>query len=257
VTLARLSEEKAVREKYAAIAEAAGLAATPQIRNVATAAGNLLQRPRCWYFRSEQFPCLKKGGSECFAQEGENDYHAVFGNDTCAAVHPSSLAVPLVAFGTAIELTGPKGVRTVPLESFFTAPDIDVQRENALGPGELITSIRTPLTGATTRSAYVKIGEKESFDWPLAEVAVVLHQESGTAKRASIVLGAAAHVPHRARSAEAILTGKKITPESAGAAGRAAMEKATPLSRNAYKIPIFETAIRRAILAAAGVKEGA
>lgn len=257
VTLARLSEEKAVREKYAAIAEAAGLAATPQIRNVATAAGNLLQRPRCWYFRSEQFPCLKKGGQQCFAQEGENDYHAIFANETCAAVHPSSLAVPLVAFGASIVLAGPKGTRTVPLETFFTPAETDVTRENSLGAGELITSIVAPTPEEGTVSAYVKIAGKESFDWPIAEVAVVLRRQGGIVRRASIVLGAAAHAPMRSRAAEAALEGLPITAESAAAAGRAAMSKATPLRDNAYKVPIFEVALRRAVLGAAGARGGA
>jgi len=257
VTLGRLSEERIVLEHYAAVAQAAGAAATPQIRNMATAGGNLLQRPRCWYFRSEQFPCLKKGGQQCFAQEGENDFHAIFGNETCAAVHPSSLAAPLVAFDAAIVLTGPKGARTVPLESFFTPAEADVTRENSLAAGELITSIEAPPPEAGTGSAYVKIAEKESFDWPISEVAVVLRRRGGIVERASIVLGAAAHTPLRSRAAEAALEGSAITAESAAEAGRAAMSKATPLRSNAYKVPIFEVAIRRAILAAAGMKGGA
>jgi len=254
VTLARLGEDKSVREHYAAIAQSADAAATPQIRNMATAAGNLLQRPRCWYFRSELFPCLKKGGEQCFAQDGENEHHAVFGNDTCAAVHPSSLAVPLVAFGAAIEVAGAKGSRSVPLETFFTTPDADVRRENSLGAGELITAIQVPRQPTGTRSAYVKIAEKESFDWPIAEVAVVLSIQGTSVVRASIVLGAAAHVPLRAKAAEEAIAKKSITEASATAAGKAAMEKATPLANNAHKIPIFEVAIRRALLAAAGAR---
>jgi xanthine dehydrogenase YagS FAD-binding subunit len=257
VTLGRLGEERIVRDRYAAISEAAEAAATPQIRNMATAGGNLLQRPRCWYFRSEQFPCLKKGGQQCFAQEGENDYHAIFANETCAAVHPSSLAVPLVAFGASIVLAGPKGTRTVPLETFFTPAETDVTRENSLGAGELITSIVAPTPEEGTVSAYVKIAGKESFDWPIAEVAVVLRRQGGIVRRASIVLGAAAHAPMRSRAAEAALEGLPITAESAAAAGRAAMSKATPLRDNAYKVPIFEVALRRAVLGAAGARGGA
>ena len=256
VTLARLADQKVVRDRYRAIAEAAALAATPQIRNVATAGGNLLQRPRCWYFRNEQFPCFKKGGAECFAQEGENEYHAIFANDTCAAVHASSLAVALVAFNAAIDLAGPKGTRTVPLEGFFTAASVDVERENALALDEILTAIRVPRASFATASAYVKIAEKESEDWPLAEVAVVLDRQGPVAGRASIVLGSAAHTPLRSKAAEAVLTGKTVTEELAAAAGRAAVEGATPLSGNAYKIPIFETAVKRAILAAAGRKGG-
>ena len=257
VTLARLAEQKIVRERYRALADAATHAATPQIRNVATAGGNLLQRPRCWYFRNERFPCLKKGGAECFAQEGENEYHAIFANDTCAAVHASSLGVALVAFNAAIDLAGPKGTRTVPLEGFFTPASIDVSRENALAAGEILTRIHVPGTSAGTTSAYVKIAQKESQDWPLAEVAVVLDRQGTVARRASIVLGAAAHTPLRAKGAEAVLAGKVVTEETAAAAGRAAVAGATPLRDNAYKIPIFETAVKRAILAAAGLTGGA
>lgn len=251
-TLARISEDRSVLQGWPALAEAAAAAATPQIRNVATAGGNLLQRPRCWYFRSDLFPCRKKGGEICFAQDGENDYHALIDNGACAAVHPSSLAVPLVAFGATIDLVSAKGKRSVPLESFFTPADADVTRENSLQAGEVLTAIRVPALPAGARSAYVKIAEKESFDWPIAEVAVTVAREGTTVRRASIVLGAAAHTPWRAREAEAALTGKALGAQSAAAAGEAAMRKATPLSRNAYKVPIFQVAVRRALLAAGG-----
>jgi xanthine dehydrogenase YagS FAD-binding subunit len=251
-TLARISEDRSVLQGWPALAEAAAAAATPQIRNVATAGGNLLQRPRCWYFRSELFPCRKKGGEICFAQDGENDYHALIDNGTCAAVHPSSLAVPLVAFGATIDLVSGKGKRSIPLESFFTPAGADVTREHSLQAGEILTAIRVPPLPAGARSAYVKIAEKESFDWPIAEVAVTLAREGTTVRRASIVLGAAAHTPWRAKEAEAALSGKELTARSAAAAGEASMRQATPLSRNAYKVPIFQVAVRRALLAAGG-----
>jgi xanthine dehydrogenase YagS FAD-binding subunit len=250
VTLARLAESPATA-RYPAIADAAANAATPQIRNMATVGGNLLQRPRCWYFRQEAFPCLKKGGTVCFALAGENQYHAIFHNSVSAIVHPSSTATPLVALGATIALTGPKGDRPVKLEDFFVLPEKNIKRENSLGDGELLTAIRVPAPAAGTKMAYGKEGEKESFDWPIAEVAVVLEMNGSTCKRASIVLGAAAPIPYRAVAAEKALAGKPIDETTARAAAKAAMQGASPLEGNSYKIPVFETVIRRTILAAA------
>jgi xanthine dehydrogenase YagS FAD-binding subunit len=245
VTLAQLDTHSAVRGSYPALSDAAGHAATPHIRNVATIGGNILQRPRCWYFRNEQFHCRKKGGTRCFAQDGENDYHAIFDNRTCAIVHPSAVSVALVAYGATLELTGKKGKREVAIEQFFVKPDEDVHRENRLGEDELLTAIRIPKPSAAAKSAYMKLGEKESFDWPLAEVAVVL------GPKPAVILGAAAPVPWRAQSAERVLAGNPVNEESARAAAKAALQGASPLANNFYKLPIFEAVVRRTILAAA------
>ncbi len=251
VTLSQIEEHPIIRKKYAAISEAAGRAATPQIRNMATVGGNLVQRPRCWYFRSEDFHCRKKGGKHCFAQDGENEYHAIFDNRTCAIVHPSGLAVPLVALDARIEITSKKGKRDVRLEEFFTSPDHDVTRENIIQSDELITGITVPPTDA--RTAYYKQGEKESFDWPIADVAVALSMRGSSCGKASIVLGAAAPYPYRAKAAEAKLNNAVVSEDTARAAAREAMTNATPLANNGYKIPIFEAIIRRTILRAAGI----
>jgi xanthine dehydrogenase YagS FAD-binding subunit len=256
-TLAELDAHPVVRQKFTALADAAGHAATPQIRNVATLGGNLLQRPRCWYFRSEDFHCRKKGGSVCYAQEGENRYHAVFGNELCAIVHPSATATALVALEARIELTGPTGKREIALEDFFLTPEEDVRRENKLGEKELITGVRVPSPTHPMRTAYLKQGEKESFDWPLADVAVALDLTGGVCRVASVILGAAAPVPLRASGAERALVGKAVNEETARDAAKRAIEGATPLAQNAYKLPIFETLVRRALLAAAGAKGAA
>src|SRR5205085_10915264 len=155
-TLTEIGEHQAIQKKYTAISDAADRVATPQIRNMASVGGNLAQRPRCWYFRSEDFQCRKKGGKHCFAQDGENDYHAIFDNRTCAIVHPSGLAIPLVALDARVEITSTKGKREVRLEDFFISPDQDVMRENILRSDELITGIIIPATDA--RTAYQKIG---------------------------------------------------------------------------------------------------
>ena len=251
VTLAQLAESDEVRTNYTALALSAGHAATPNVRNVATAGGNLLQRPRCWYFRNEQFPCRKKGGEICFAQEGENQYHALFNNKLCAIVHPSSIAPPLMAMNAVLDITGPGGKREVELNRFFVLPSQDLHRENSLDEAEIITSIRVPKPSASAKSYYMKQGEKESFDWPIAEVAAVLEMEGDTCKKASLVLGAAAPVPHRAREAEGALSGKKIDEATARASADAAMAQASPMTQNGYKVALFKVIIARTILAAA------
>ena len=253
-TLARIDGDKFVRERFTALADACGHAATPQVRNMATVGGNLLQRPRCWYFRNELFPCRKKGGEICYAQQGENQYHAIFNNGVCAIVHPSAAACALVALGATIELSGDKGAkREMKLEEFFILPNVDVTRENKIEPGEIITEIRIPALPKGAKTAYIKQGEKESFDWPIAEAAAVIEKDGDTCRSASIVLGAASPVPRRARDAESSLRGNTITPDSARAAARAAMADAAPMTLNGYKVPVFEAIITRTILAAAGV----
>jgi len=251
VTLTEIEEHPVIQKKYAALSQAASRIATPQIRNMATIGGNLVQRPRCWYFRSEDFHCRKKGGTHCFAQDGENDYHAIFDNRVCAIIHPSGVAVPLVALNGRVEITTKKGKREVALEEFFVSPVHNVRRENILEPGELITAIFVPASDA--RNMYYKQGEKESFDWPIADVAVALAMQGSRCSQASIVLGGAAPYPYRAKAAEAKLKGNEITEGTARAAAEAAMANAMPLEKNAYKIPIFEAIIRRTILRAAGM----
>jgi len=250
VTLAEIAEHPLIRQRYTALADAALKAATPQIRNMATVGGNLLQRPRCWYFRSDQFDCLRKGGDRCFAQDGENEYHAIFNNDVCAIVHPSAAACALTALGAKVEVKGKDGRREIALDDLFVRPETDITREHVLKADELLTEIRVPAPSDATRSAYIKVGQKESFDWPLAEVAVLLELSGGAVSKASIVLGAAAPVPWRATAAEKALIGKPLSELSAREAAAAAVKGATPLSGNAYKVPMFEAVVRRTILAA-------
>lgn len=252
VTLASLAGHPAVTGRYPALADAARQSASPQIRNVATLGGNLLQRPRCWYFRAQEYRCLRKGGGHCFAITGENQYHAVFDTHPCAIVHPSTAATVLVALNAAVELADAAGgVRRVRLEDFFVLPNQDVQRENDLRPHEILTAIRLRPPPAGARMAHVKQGERASFDWPLADVAVLLDlAPDGTCRNAAVVLGAVAAAPRRAGAAERALIGRPIDEEAARQAGYAALEGATPLAQNAYKLPLLETLVRRAILQA-------
>jgi len=253
LTLARLASDETVRKLYPALADAAGASASPEIRNAATLGGNLLQRPRCWYFRAAEHRCLRKGGGHCFAINGENQHHAIFDNRFCAIVHPSTSATALVALGAEVELIDMDGAtRRLALEEFFVGPDKDVQRENDLHPHEVLTAVLLP-NAAGLRTAHLKLSQKQSFDWPLVDVAVALDLgPDGVCRKATIVLGAVAPTPRRARAAEDALGGKIVDAHSAAAAGRAALEGATPLSKNAYKAPMLEALVRRALLRAAG-----
>jgi xanthine dehydrogenase YagS FAD-binding subunit len=256
-SLHQVAVHPGVRERFTAIAEAAEQAATPQIRNLATVAGNLLQRPRCWYFRNPLVHCLKKGGTRCYAVSGLNRYNAILGGGPSFIVHPSNLAPALIAFGASAQIAGPSGERTVVLEKFFVPPSVDPTRENDLKPGEIITSVMVPAPAAGTRSAYLEAREKQSFDWPLAAAAVVLETppRARTVRGARIVMGAVAPVPWRVPDAESALAGAAIDRERARAAAEAALKGAAPLSENAYKIAIAKVIVRRAILRAAAVAE--
>jgi xanthine dehydrogenase YagS FAD-binding subunit len=256
-TLSEIADHPEIQRSYSALADAAGHAATPQVRNMATLGGNIMQRPRCWYFRSSDFDCKKKGGDSdtCHAHSGENQYHAIMNNGTCAMVHPSSTAVPLLGMDAQVELTSKRGKRLVQMSEFYVPPEKSVINETAVQPGELITGIFVPTPETGTRSAYQKYGEKESFDWPVADAGVVLVMEGAHCRKASIVLGVAAPTPIRSKPAEAILTGKTIDEATARAAAKAAMQGATPLSQNGYKTQIFQTAIYRTVLLAAGLMQ--
>ena len=253
-TLSELATHSEIQKSYTALSDAAGHAATPQVRNMATLGGNIMQRPRCWYFRSSDFDCKKKGGGsdDCHAHAGENQYHAIMNNGTCAMVHPSSTAVPLLAMNAQVELTSKGGKRRVAMSEFYVPPEKSLINETVVKPGEIITAVFVPAPEPGTRSAYQKYGEKESFDWPLADAGVVLVMEGTRCRKAMIALGVAAPTPIRASAAEAVLTGKTIDEATARAAASAAMQGATPLSQNGFKTQLFHTAVYRTVLLAAG-----
>lgn len=250
-TLARVAEHPAVRASYPALALACGEAASPQIRNVATIGGNVLQRPRCWYYRLESYRCVKKGGEVCFAIEGENRYHVIFGGGPAFPAHPSSAAVPLVAYGATFVLEGAKGTRLVPAGEFFALPDKDPTRENLLEPGEILLAVRLPALEGW-RSTYLEARERAAFDWPLVSVAAAIRVEGGSIVAARIVLGQVAPVPWRSAAAEGALIGRPAGNEAGRAAGLAATRGAEPMSRNGYKVELVETLVRRAIVSLAG-----
>jgi len=256
VRLADLAGHAAVKKAFPALAHAAAEVGTPQIRNVGTVGGNLCQRPRCWYFRNEDFPCLKKGGARCFAVDGENQFHAIFGDAPCHIVHPSSLAVPLVAFGASIRVAGPSGQRDVSAGEFFVMPDRNMYGETVLAPNELVTEVRVPIRPAA-RSAHYEVRFKQSHDWPIAFATVVLEMAGQTVRSARVVMGAVAPIPWRAEAAEQVLAGEVVTSALAERAADAAVAGAKPMTGNAYKVQVARTAVKRAILETAGLEQGA
>jgi xanthine dehydrogenase YagS FAD-binding subunit len=253
--IADLAEHAQVARLYPAVAHAAAEVGTPQIRNQGTVGGNVNQRPRCWYFRNEEFVCFKKGGFRCFATTGENQYHAIFGNSGPShIVHPSSLAVPFVAYGARFRLASARGEREVAANEYFTMPtNRNVLKENVLEDDELLTHVVLPPPG-TVRTGHYEVRYKQSHDWPLAFATVVLTMTGSAIGSARVVLGAVAPVPWRSRPAEAALAGKPLNEETAAAAGDAAVTEAQPMSGNAYKVQIAKTAVKRAIMQAAGLR---
>jgi xanthine dehydrogenase YagS FAD-binding subunit len=249
--LVEIAEHAGILKSHPALAQAAAEVGTPQIRNVGTLGGNLAQRPRCWYFRNEEFDCLKKGGSRCFAVDGENQYHAIFGEGPCHIVHPSNLAVAIIAHGGRIGVVGPAGAREVDAEEFFVMPDRNIWAENVLATNELITHVLLP-PAAGVRSATYEVRFKQSHDWPLGLASVALTMAGQTVKSARVVMGAVAPVPWRARAAEQALAGKALNEVVAAEAAEASIQGARPMSQNAYKVQIARTAVRRALLKAAG-----
>jgi xanthine dehydrogenase YagS FAD-binding subunit len=256
VKLSEVAEHPVIRAKFTAIAEAAGEAATPQIRNLGTVGGNILQRPRCWYFRNPDVNCLKKGGDTCYSIGGLNRYHAILGGGPSFIVHPSNLAPALIAMRASATIVGPAGTRTVELEKFFTLPAVDPRRENSLKPGEIITEVIMPAPSSGVSSHYLEAREKQSFDWPLVSVAIVLDRAPGakTVRDARVVMGAVAPIPWRSQDAETALKAGPLDESCARAAADAALKDAQPMSDNAYKIVIAKVIVRRAIMRTAGLE---
>jgi xanthine dehydrogenase YagS FAD-binding subunit len=255
VTLTELEEHAGVKKSYPGLAEAAHSIATPQIRNLGTVGGNLCQRPRCWYFRLEEVNCLKKGGSECYAATGENKYNAIFGGGPSYIVHPSDLAPMLLALGATVSVTGTAGKRVIPLNKFFTLPsEGNIRRENVLQNDDIITEIFVPASPLAVRSTYLKFKERESLDFALASAAVAVRLGGNrSVGDARIVLGGVAPIPWRVPAAEKFLVGKTLDSTVLAEAAKIALADAKPLEKNAYKVPLTQTLVRRALAKAAGV----
>lgn len=248
VTLARIEERADLKASFPALVEAAAAVASPQIRTVATLGGNLCQRPRCPYYRSEFTPCLKKGGSTCFSYTGNSKYNAIFGGGPSYIVHPSDVAPALVAYDAEVDLVGPEGSRTVKLADFYVLPGdaADVTKETVLRPNEVLVTVRIPMRMAGWKATYLKVRERDAFDFALSAVAMVADVQGGKVAEARVVLGGVAPIPWRSTDAEDALVGKELTLANGDAAGQAAVDWAEPLSMNEYKVPMTRGVIAKA-----------
>jgi xanthine dehydrogenase YagS FAD-binding subunit len=252
-TLDAIAGDAGIRERYGVLAEAAGIVATPQIRNVATLAGNVCQRPWCWYYRNG-FTCYKAGGSQCFSATGENQFHAIFGGGPSYIVHPSDTAAALVALDATFRISGPAGDRQVSAAEFFVLPRQDAVHENVLGNDELLATVQLPIPKPGTRSTYRKVMDREAWTHALVSAAVVLEMDGATCRNAQVVLGGVAPVPWRLREVELLLTGQVITSELTLKAAELAVAGARPLRQNAYKVPMTKGLVRRTLAELAGVR---
>lgn len=252
-TLTSVVSDDTLRQKYAVLAEAAESVATPQIRNIGTLAGNVCQRPWCWYYRNG-FKCFKNGGSVCYSAAGENEFHAIFGGGPSYIVHPSDTAVALVALNATFVLLSATGERTVPAQEFFALPTVNPAAENVLREGEILSEFRLPPAPLGTRSHYMKVLDRETWTHAVVSAAVTLRLEAGVCRDATIVLGGVAPVPWSVADAARLLVGKRITEELAEQAGEAAVAGARPLTHNRYKVKLTSTTVKRAVLTTAAIK---
>ena len=245
-SIAEVARNAAVRERYSALALAASLVASPQLRNQGTLGGNLCQRPRCWYFRGD-YDCSRKSGDTCYAIAGDSRNHAIFGGAGCYMVHPSDTAPALIALGASIRIQGARGKRLVPADAFFVGPDRDLTRETVLNAGEIVTEILLPAPRSGTTSTYRKVRARGAWDFALAGAAVVLTTRDGKIETARIVLSGVAPIPWRVTAAEQVLIGRTPDAKVIAAAAEAAVARAEPMTDNTYKVALARGVVAEAI----------
>jgi xanthine dehydrogenase YagS FAD-binding subunit len=247
--LADVADDSRVKQGFPVISEALLATASPQVRNMATIGGNLLQRTRCLYFRDATMPCNKRApGSGCPAREGDHRNLAILGHSpACVATHPSDMAVAMVAIGGEVHVLGPRGTRTIPLGGLHRLPGDEPERDTVLGPGDLITAVElTPLRFAR-RSRYRKVRDRASFSFAVASLAAAVDVGDGKVRDCRIAFGGLAHAPWRALRAEELLRGAPATQESFARAADAELEQAQPLRDNAFKVPLARNLMVRTL----------
>jgi xanthine dehydrogenase YagS FAD-binding subunit len=251
--LTQVATHTTVRDKFGLLAEAAGLVATPQIRNQGTIGGNVSQDTRCWYYRGG-WNCYRAGGNICYADTptAVNREHAILDADRCVAVSPSDTAPALVALDAQMVIRSARGERVVPAEEYFVGPGIDITRMTMLAPGELLTSIRIPATWAGAQFYFEKVRDRQAWDFPLVNVASALKGSNARIDAARIVVGAVAATPKRLPQVEQAVVGKPRDEQTADMAGKMAIEGAVALRYNGYKLPLMRNLVKRAIRGSEG-----
>jgi xanthine dehydrogenase YagS FAD-binding subunit len=247
-TISDVARNTTIRERYRVLAQAAFEVASPQLRSQGTIGGNICQKPRCWYYRGE-FHCLRKGGEQCFAVDGENQYHCIFGGENCYMVHPSDMAPALMALGARVSISGPTGTRTVSMDDFYVHAGQDVEKETILRSDEIVTDIFLPPAARGLRGGYRKVRARRSWDFALGGMAIALRFGDDRITEARVVLSGAAPVPWRSREAEQAIIGKRLDKETVSRASDAVVRNAQPLEKNAYKIPLFRGIMEEELLA--------
>ncbi|MGB6132577.1 MAG: xanthine dehydrogenase family protein subunit M [Acidobacteriaceae bacterium] len=244
-----LANHATVRERYTVLSEALLSGASPQLRNMATTGGNLLQKTRCYYYRDTNYPCNKRQpGSGCSAIDGYNRIHAVLGGSAdCVATHPSDMAVAMMALEATVHTQGANGERAVPLDRFYLVPGTTPDKENVLLPGELITYVTLPALAAGTRSHYLKLRDRAQYEFALASAAVVVRLNGRRIERVRIAFGGVGTKPWRSPEAEHALEGRDATTENFRRAADAAMADAKPLRYNGFKIELAKRALVRTL----------
>jgi xanthine dehydrogenase YagS FAD-binding subunit len=250
-TLTELAENPSVMSTLPVLSHAALSVASPLIRNFGTLGGNINQRPRCWFFRGENFACYKKGGDFCYAVTGDNRYHAIIGGELCYIVHPSDTSTALLALDATTTIAGASGQRQVKFDDFFHGPREDVLTENVLKANEVMTDVFIPTPAAGTKMGWNKLKDRQVYDFALVSVAAVFTTDGGNWKDGRITLGGVSPVPYRATVIENALKGKDIRANVKAAAAQL-RTVARPMSLNAYKIDLAQGLIERTILEALG-----
>jgi xanthine dehydrogenase YagS FAD-binding subunit len=255
VRMSDLAADARVRREFPVIAQALELSASAQLRNMASIGGNLMQRPRCLYFRDVTANCNRRApGTGCSAVGGLNRTHAILGtSDQCVATHPSDLAVALVALDAVVLTRDAAGDRRIPLARFFRLPGNSPDREHELRPGELIVGVEVPTGPEQRRSGYLKVRDRQSYEFALSSAAVALDLTAGTVRAARVAVGGVATVPWRLPAVEQALIGRAATPELWHAAAALAAEGAKPLSDNGFKIELVRRVVERQLNTVAGL----
>ena len=238
-TISDVENHPLLKERYPALVQAAREVASPQLRNQGTIGGNLCQKPRCWYYRGD-FHCSRKGGSQCFAVAGENQYHCILGGEGCFIVHPSDIAPALMVYEARIEITGARGTKTIPIEKFYVLPEQEITRETIMEAGEMVTAVLLPQPPRGLRSSYRKVRARGSWDFALAGAALALRISENKVVGAKVVLSGAAPIPWRCPDAEKVIMGQTLNESIIAQAASAAMKAAMPLRQNEYKIELFK-----------------
>ena len=247
-TLTEIEQSALIQDRYTVLADAARRVASPQIRNASTIGGNVCQDTRCWYYRYG-VDCYRAGGNECYADtpEGQNREHCLWGADRCIAVSPSDTAPALVALDARMVVRNASGDREVAAEDFFIGPEIDIERMTVIEPGDVLTAIRIPADWAGARFYFEKVADRNTWDFPLVNIAAAMVVEGDTVQRIRIVAGAVQCVPRRLTVVEQAVAGQPKNEATATLAGQTAVRGATPLNFNHFKIPLLQNLVTRAI----------